>query len=138
MSGFAELKDDGSTACGCWIYSGVYPGAGPQPRARAQAGRRTTRSQPDWGFAWPANRRMLYNRASADPDGQPWSRAEEAASGGTTQAGRWVGHDVPDFEPTSRRTTVRPDGATGMDAIAGDQPFIMKPDGAAGCSRRAA
>src|SRR5207245_4172186 len=71
LSGFAELKDDGTTACGCWIYSGVFP---EPDRNRANERKRTDNPlQPEWGFAWPNNRRVLYNRASADPDGRPSS-----------------------------------------------------------------
>ena len=61
LTGFAELKGDGSTACGCWIYSGVYPKPGHN-----RAHDRILTDNPlqlDWGFAWPANRRILYNRA---------------------------------------------------------------------------
>src|SRR5207244_4334677 len=63
LGSFSELKDDGTTACGCWIYSGVFPEPG---RNRARQRKVTGNPlQPDWGFAWPANRRVLYNRASA-------------------------------------------------------------------------
>ena len=73
LSATPQLKDDGSTACGCWIYCGVLrrrrqPGRPAQARQRSRTG-----SAPEWGWAWPANRRILYNRASADPDGRPWS-----------------------------------------------------------------
>ena len=78
---YAELKDDGSTACGCWIYSGIMPEDGREPRPQPRQG--DADAALGWGFAWPANRRILYNRASADPDGNPWSRAQSAGSGGT-------------------------------------------------------
>src|SRR6185295_5618415 len=65
VTGFSELEDDGSTACGCWIYSGVFPEPG---RNRARERKRTGHPlEPDWGYAWPHNRRILYNRASAAP-----------------------------------------------------------------------
>jgi formate dehydrogenase major subunit len=86
VAGFDELRDDGSTACGAWIYSGVF--AGGQNRARARV--------PDergWGFAWPANRRTLYNRASADPAGRPWSDRKRLIE---WDGARWAGQDVPD------------------------------------------
>src|SRR5690348_4028621 len=72
LSTYEQLKDDGSTVCGCWIYCGVYA------RGENQAARRTPGQEqhwvaPEWGWAWPANRHLIYNRASADPDGQPWS-----------------------------------------------------------------
>jgi formate dehydrogenase major subunit len=126
LSGFAELKDDGSTACGCWIYSGVFPAP---DRNRARERRRTDNPlQPEWGFAWPDNRRVLYNRASATPDGRPWSERKKLVWWDDNQR-RWVGVDRPDFEP-EKPPDYRPlPGAIGMAAIAGDQPFILKPDG---------
>jgi formate dehydrogenase major subunit len=126
VSGYSELKDDGTTACGCWIYSGVFPEYG---RNRARERKRTDNPvQPDWGFAWPDNRRVLYNRASADPEGRPWSERKKLVWW-DEQSRRWVGLDRPDFEP-EKPPDYRPTaGATGMAAIAGDQPFITKPDG---------
>ena len=79
---------------------------------------------------WPANRRTLYNRASADPDGKPWSE-RKAYVWWDAEAGKWTGHDVPDFQTTSRRRTGR-EGASGPDGIAGDDPFIMQGDGKGG------
>jgi formate dehydrogenase major subunit len=85
---------------------------------------------PEWGFAWPANRRMLYNRASADPQGRPWSERKKYIWWDAEQ-GRWTGYDVPDF-PADKPPDYRPDpDATGMDAIAGDEPFMMMGDGRA-------
>ena len=76
VSGFDELEDDGSTACGCWIYSGVFAGNVNQaPRAATRDGGPVS---PEWAWAWPANRRILYSRASADPDGKPVVGAQEA------------------------------------------------------------
>jgi formate dehydrogenase major subunit len=126
VSGFSELEDDGTTACGCWIYSGVFPEPG---RNRARERKVTSNPvQPEWGFAWPHNRRILYNRASADPDGRPWSERKKLVWW-DAGARRWVGDDDPDFEP-EKAPDYRPShGARGMSAIAGDQPFIMKPDG---------
>src|SRR4051812_641846 len=93
LPGFAELKADGSTSCGCWIYSGVYPEAG-----RNRANERGSRDDlgHGWGFAWPADRRILYNRASARPDGSPWSERKKLVwwDGGSR---RWTGLDVPDY-----------------------------------------
>lgn len=127
LGGFGELKDDGSTACGCWIYSGVTPEPG---RNRANERTRTPGNpiEPNWGFAWPLNRRVMYNRASADPVGKPWSERKKLVWWDEA-AQRWTGPDVPDFEPTKPPTYRPPDGATGMAAIAGDAPFIMKTDG---------
>ena len=127
LQSFSELQADGSTACGCWIYAGVTPSP---DRNRANERNRTPGNpvEPDWGFAWPMNRRMMYNRASADPDGRPWSERKKYIHWDEA-AGRWVGPDVPDFEPTKPPSYRPPDGATGMAAIAGDAPFIMKTDG---------
>ena len=102
LPGFSDLKDDGSTACGCWIYSGVFPAPG---RNRARDRIITDNPvQPDWGFAWPHNRRILYNRASADPEGRPWSERKKYVWWDLEKK-RWVGDDLPDFAPKSRRTT---------------------------------
>jgi formate dehydrogenase major subunit len=126
VSSFSELKDDGTTACGCWIYSGVFPEPG---RNRAMERRHTDNPlQPEWGFAWPDNRRVLYNRASADPDGKPWSERKKLVWW-DEESQRWVGHDRPDFETDKLPSYRPPTNATGMAAIAGDQPFITKPDG---------
>ena len=67
-----SCKADGSTACGCWIYCGCYAD-GVNQTARRKPGSEQTWVAPEWGWAWPTNRRILYNRASADPDGRPWS-----------------------------------------------------------------
>ncbi|MDY3557626.1 molybdopterin-dependent oxidoreductase [Gemmata sp. JC673] len=127
LPGFSALKADGSTACGCWVYSGVYPEPG---RNRANRRERTPGNpvEPNWGFAWPHNRRVLYNRASADPEGRPWSERKRYIWWDEAQS-RWVGPDEPDFEPGKAPSYRPPEGARGMAAIGGDQPFIMKTDG---------
>jgi formate dehydrogenase major subunit len=122
---FPALKADGSTACGSWIYSGVYPEPGNN-RAASRIPDDYTNLQ--WGFAWPANRRILYNRASADPQGRPWSERKKYVWWDEQQK-KWTGYDIPDFPVNKDPAYVPPDGATGMDAIAGSDPFIMKPDG---------
>jgi formate dehydrogenase major subunit len=127
VTGFAELKDDGTTAAGCWIYSGVYPDK-TKNVARNRKGDDSTSL--GWGFAWPANRRMLYNRASADPDGKPWSERKKYMFWNEA-AGKWDGPDVPDFPATkSPREPAKP-GAAGIDAHSGSDPFIMQLDGRA-------
>jgi formate dehydrogenase major subunit len=126
LTGFGELKDDGSTACGCWIYSGVFP---DHHRNRANERKLSDNPlHPEWGFAWPDNRRVLYNRASADPEGRPWSERKKLVWWDAA-AGRWVGLDRPDFEPTKPPDYRPAPDATGMAAIAGNQPFILKQDG---------
>jgi formate dehydrogenase major subunit len=129
LSSFNQLADDGSTACGCWIYCGSYAGGVNQP-ARKKPGSEQHWVAPEWGWAWPANRRILYNRASADPDGRPWSE-RKALVWWNDEDGRWTGHDVPDFiadRPPSYRP---PEDATGVAAVSGIDPFIMTPDGKA-------
>jgi formate dehydrogenase major subunit len=127
LSGYPELRDDGSTTCGCWIYSGVYAD-GVNQAARRKPHWEQSYIAPEWGWAWPSNRRILYNRASADPDGKPWSERKKFVYWDEAK-GEWVGPDVPDFQKTKRPDYVPPDGATAEDAIAGTHPFIMQADG---------
>ena len=127
LSGFGELRSDGSTACGCWIYSGVYADDVNQA-ARRRSGSEQSWVAPEWGWAWPANRRILYNRASADPDGKPWSERKRLVWWDEAQ-GEWTGHDVPDFERHKRPDYVPPDGAVAEHALRGDEPFVMQADG---------
>ena len=115
LSSFVEMRPDGTTAGGCWIYTGVY-GGGSNKAARQQ------------GWAWPLDRRILYNRASADPDGKPWSE-RKAYVWWDEAAGEWTGKDVPDFERTKPPSYRPPPGAVAEDALAGDDPFIMQADG---------
>jgi len=129
LSAYTELKDDGSTAAGCWIYTGVYAG-GTNHAASRRPGREQSLVAPDWGWAWPANRRILYNRASADPAGRPWSERKKYVWW-DADAGKWTGADVPDFEPTKPPDYVPPEGATAQAAIGGADPFIMQTDGRA-------
>ncbi len=128
VAGFSDLKDDGSTASGCWIYSGVCPDkATNRARNRDASGPYTA---PNWGFAWPANRRTLYNRASAAPDGTPWSERKKYVWWDATR-GEWTGIDVPDFPKTKAPSTPANKHATGMDFHGGADPFIMNLDGVA-------
>jgi formate dehydrogenase major subunit len=127
LSGFAELKDDGSTSCGCWIYSGVFAG-GVNQAARRKPGREQDWVAREWGWVWPMDRRILYNRASADPEGRPWSERKKYVWW-DAENGEWTGYDVPDFEKTKPPTYRPPPDASGPAAIAGDDPFIMQSDG---------
>lgn len=128
---FNELKDDGSTACGSWLYCGAYPAEERnQTRAREADGPDGPGTHLGWAFAWPANRRMLYNRASADPHGKPWSERKRLTWWDEGK-GRWESCDSIDFEP-DKRPDYRPDWSrepVGMAALRGDEPFIMMPDG---------
>ncbi|NAZ76139.1 molybdopterin-dependent oxidoreductase [Kineococcus sp. T13] len=127
LPGYTAMKADGTTSGGCWIYSGVYAD-GVNQAARRKPGREQSLHAPEWGWAWPMNRRVLYNRASADPDGKPWSE-RKALVWWDEEQGRWVGDDIPDFEATKAPSYRPPKGATGVEAIAGDDPFIMQSDG---------
>lgn len=125
VPGFTALSADGSTACGSWIYSGVYP---TPENNRAAARNPEGYTFLGWGFSWPSNRRILYNRASADPSGRPWSERKKYVWW-DEQEGRWTGFDVPDFPLQKRPDYTPPPGALGIDAHAGSDPFLMKPDG---------
>lgn len=124
---FAEMKADGSTSGGCWIYTGIYKD-GVNQAERRKPDREQNWVAPEWGWAWPANRRILYNRASADPDGKPWSE-RKAYVWWDEEKQCWTGHDVPDF-PINTAPSYRPEPGTGGPAgLAGDDPFIMQADG---------
>jgi formate dehydrogenase major subunit len=124
---YTQLKDDGTTACGCWIYSGCFEGEVNRP-ARKVPGQQQSWVAPEWGWAWPMNRRILYNRASADPAGKPWSERKRYVWWDENE-GKWTGEDVPDFKEDKPPGYEPPDDATGPDAIRGDHPFIMQADG---------
>jgi formate dehydrogenase major subunit len=127
LSGFSDCKDDGSTACGGWVYSGLFPS---YDRNRARERQRTPGNyvEPNWAYAWPHNRRIMYNRCSADPDGKPWSERKKYIWWDAEKK-KWVGLDEPDFEPAKSPDYRPPADAKGMAAIAGNEPFITKPDG---------
>jgi len=115
LPGFAFLRDDGSTSCGNWIYSGSWTEAGPQLMRRGTEDPSGLGIYPNWAWSWPANRRVLYNRASCDPSGKPWD-PDRRQIWWNEEAQRWVGNDVPDFKPDSN-----PKDHMG--------PFIMNPEG---------
>jgi formate dehydrogenase major subunit len=140
VPGFTALKDDGSTACGCWIYSGVYPAEGKNRAASRKADKWVS---PEWGFAWPANRHIMYSRASADAQGQPWSERKKYTywdpnkdtgqkdKDGKPILGSWVnaGSDGIDF-PLFKKPDAQPkENGVGLDFHDGASPAIMKPDG---------
>ena len=128
---YQDLQDNGSTACGGWMYCGIYPQNGHnQARSRTPDGPGGPGSHLGWAFSWPSNRRTLYNRASADPEGKPWSERKKMIWWDEGQS-KWTGTDVPDYVATTR-PDYRPDWSThphGMDALGGDKPFIMQADG---------
>jgi formate dehydrogenase major subunit len=127
IEGFTSLKDDGSTACGAWIYAGAYS-HGVNQTARRKPHWEQNWVAPEWAWAWPHNRRILYNRASADPEGKPWSERKKLVWW-DEEKGKWVGEDAPDFI-VDRPPTYRPSkDARGQATISGIDPFIMQSDG---------
>jgi formate dehydrogenase major subunit len=125
---YQELEEDGSTTCGSWIHAGIYAD-GVNQTARKRPHTEQNWIAPEWGWAWPSNRRILYNRASADPDGNPWSERKRYVWWDAEQ-NQWTSlGDDPDFVPDRPPDYVPPDDAKGMDAIRGHAPFILHPDG---------
>jgi formate dehydrogenase major subunit len=139
---FANLKEDGSTVCGAWIYTGVIPEEGKNLSASRKADNWIS---PHWGFAWPANRHIMYNRASADLNGNPWSEKKKLVywdpnadtgsmdANGKPVLGKWVspsGEGI-DFAPTKAPGSKGRDNGLAFDWLAGNDPFIMRPDGKA-------
>jgi formate dehydrogenase major subunit len=128
LSGYKELKPDGTTTCGCWIYCGCYADETNQTARRKPHWEEQSYVAPEWAWAWPDNRRLLYNRASADPEGKPWSERKRYVWW-DEQEEKWTGADRPDFKEDKRPDYEPPDGAKAEDAIRGDHPFIMQADG---------
>lgn len=127
LSSFTEMRADGSTDGGCWIYAGIFADGINRAALRPRPGERDP-VNPDWAWVWPANRRLLYNRASADPEGRPWSERKQYVWWDASQ-GRWVGRDVPDF-PVGLAPDARPGpDAHGPAALSGLDAFIMQSDG---------
>jgi formate dehydrogenase major subunit len=126
MPGFKALKNDGSTACGCWIYSGVFPSPG-ENKANQRDGQGYLGH--GWGFAWPNDCRVLYNRASARPDGRPWSERKKLVWWNEEKR-QWTGLDTPDF-PTATPPDAKDDlvHGHGVEALGGARPFLLHPDG---------
>lgn len=122
VDNYLSLKADGSTMCGCWIYSGVYADE------VNQAARREPHDDSQWGWVWPMNRRVLYNRASADPQGRPWSERKKLVWWDADKR-EWTGYDVPDFEKNKPPDYEPPSDAVGVGALRGDDAFVMQADG---------
>jgi len=122
---FEDLKADGSTASGCWVYTGVMPKEGFN-RANQREPKDTLGH--GWGFAWPKDTRVLYNRASARPDGEPWSE-EKKYVWWDKEKREWTGKDITDFKkdlPPDHKGDL---SKGGLDALDGDKPFGMHADG---------
>jgi formate dehydrogenase major subunit len=111
---FAALRDDGKTSCGCWVYSGCFNEAGNNMARRDTHDPDETGTYPGWTWSWPVNRRILYNRASADINGKPWDPSRKLLEWNGTA---WTGYDVPDIAPNAKPGVV--------------MPFIMNPEGTA-------
>jgi formate dehydrogenase major subunit len=115
LSTFAHLQDDGTTACGCWIFCGSWTQAGNQMARRDPSDPSGLGATSNWAWSWPNNRRILYNRASLDPSGKPWDPNRRVLS---WTGKKWVGIDVPDY-----KVDAKPEEGVG--------PFIMNPEGVA-------
>jgi formate dehydrogenase major subunit len=115
LDGFAQLSDEGKTACGCWIFSGAWSEKGNLMARRDNSDPSGLGNTLNWAFAWPANRRILYNRASCDPSGKPWDPKRKLIG---WDGAKWAGVDVPDMKPD----------AAPKDGV---NPFIMNPEGVA-------
>ena len=115
LPGFGFLRDDGSTSSGNWLYCGSWPEAGPLMQRRGTEDPSGLGIYPNWGWSWPMNRRVMYNRASCDLNGKPWDASRKQVWWNTA-TGKWAGNDVPDFKPDSD-----PKDHMG--------PFIMNPEG---------
>lgn len=115
VAGFGQLRADGTTACGNWLYSGCWSPAGNLTARRSTSDPSGLGVYPQWGFSWPANRRILYNRASCDTRGNPWDPKRAAI---VWDGNRWTGPDVPDMRANAAPSE-------------GVNPFIMIPEGVA-------
>src|SRR5437588_11714834 len=127
LPAYKQLKADGSTASGNWLYCGIYAD-GVNQAARKKPHWEQDYIAAEWAWAWPANRRIMYNRASADRDGNPWSERKRFVWWDAAQK-KWTGLDVPDFDEQKPPDYEPPDRPEGPDAIRGDHPFIMQSDG---------
>src|SRR6516164_7285855 len=113
LDGFAQLRDDGTTESGCCFFSGSFTEKGNQMARRDATDPREQGIAPNWAWAWPANRRILYNRAGADLAGKPWNPSKPIIE---WDGSRWAGIDVPDYGPTTKPSE-------------GVGPFIMNDEG---------
>jgi len=111
---FAFLLDDGSTSSGNWLYCNSYTEKGNMAARREKKDPTGMGLYPEWSWCWPVNRRIIYNRASVDLTGKPWSKNKNILE---YKDGKWIG-DVPDggWPPMTNKEKTK-------------RPFIMKPDG---------
>ena len=127
ISTYEELEDDGSTTCGSWLHAGIYAD-GVNQTARKKPGMDQNWVAPEWAWSWPKNIRTLYNRASADPDGKPWSERKKLVWW-DEEKGEWTGEDTPDFTVDKAPDYKPPRNASGTAALTGREPFVVHPDG---------
>jgi formate dehydrogenase major subunit len=126
VANFTKLTDDGATACGNWIYSGSYPGPDKKDNLMARRDKKDPSGlgvYPNWSWAWPVNRRIIYNRCSVDPQGQPWNK-DKALFKWNPVTKTWAKSDVPDFGWIDAKTKLEipPE-------VSAKTPFIMLPEG---------
>lgn len=131
----ASAANYDAIACGNWIYAGYFAPADdgrgiwrPAARRRGQKDPGNLGLYPYWGFTWPANRHILYNRASAQPNGQPWAENKKLIWWDADQK-KWVGYDVPDFAATKPPDAKANPAGTGLATQSGTDAFLMKADG---------
>lgn len=115
LGAFGELRDDGSTSSGCWIFLGAWGPNGNMMARRDNSDPTGIGNTIGWAWAWPANRRVLYNRASCDPAGKPWDPKRKLIA---WNGKAWAGADIPDYKADENPET-------------GMGPFIMNPEGVA-------
>jgi formate dehydrogenase major subunit len=128
LSSYDELKEDGSTTSGSWIHCGIYKdGVNQSARRKPYQGQNWIAHE--WGWAWPKDTRILYNRCSADAEGKPWSERKRYVWW-DAEEGKWTSlGDSPDFPPDKEPGYEPGRNAKALDAISGDKPFILHPDG---------
>ena len=114
VENFVSLEDDGSTACGNWLYSGYYNDPDNPACKRREREKEGIGANLNWAFAWPLNRRIVYNRCSADPQGNPWNPDVPVV---WWENGEFKANDVPDFN-----ADLPPEESA-------ETPFIMLPEG---------
>ncbi len=125
VANFTKLADDGSTMCGNWIYSGIYPEDGKNLLKRRIREKEGIGLNSEWAFAWPVNRRIIYNRCSANPAGQPYNKDKWLVRWNDTEK-KWETRDVPDFGWKDAKTgeMIPPEKSAA-------NPYIMQPEGKA-------
>lgn len=102
---FSQIQADGTTMSACWIYGGCWNEDGNNMARRDNNDPDETGAYSNWAFSWPLNRRILYNRASADLHGKPWDPSRKLLE---WNGEKWTGYDVPDISPTAKPEEVMP------------------------------